>query len=263
MQSKYVGDKPDFGKFGLLRFLTGLTDPETPEPDLRLGVVWYLTPDDCCGNEGRSIGYLEDTPANRREFRDCDPTLWDELRGVVDRGERCVHRVPNAQILPAGTSIYDIPLHFPPYMLRPAREANRTLWLAGAKQAVQGATIIFLDPDTGLAPEEKKYRKEGPKYTYMSDIEEFWGCGKSVIVYQHPGRNGEDERIREKNAQIREMSGVAPLLVRFRGLVFFILPQPHHRGRIEQRVRRMTADECQWSRFFTCPMLQPQQGGQP
>ena len=48
MQNRYVGDVCDFGKLGLLRFLSGCTD-SSPEPRLRLGLIWYLCPDEAHG----------------------------------------------------------------------------------------------------------------------------------------------------------------------------------------------------------------------
>ena len=46
MQNRYVGDVADFGKHGLLRFLSGMTDEEKPNQKLRLGLVWYMYHDE-------------------------------------------------------------------------------------------------------------------------------------------------------------------------------------------------------------------------
>ena len=84
MQNRYVGDVADFGKHGLLRFLSGMTDPEGPEPKLRLGLVWYMFPDERHGadrkrinGDGGHIGYLEQTEANSGRFGLCDPLSPD------------------------------------------------------------------------------------------------------------------------------------------------------------------------------------------
>ena len=42
MQDRYFGDVGDFGKYGLLRVLCGLWGG----PNFKLGVVWYLFPDE-------------------------------------------------------------------------------------------------------------------------------------------------------------------------------------------------------------------------
>ena len=53
MKNSYVGDIGDFGKYGLLRHLCGVTGKGTDGDPLRLGVVWYL-------NEGQGTDYLTD-----------------------------------------------------------------------------------------------------------------------------------------------------------------------------------------------------------
>ena len=55
MQDQYVGDIGDFGKYGLLRHLTGIQTPRLKT--LRLGVVWYLFPDGG-NNDGKFTKYL-------------------------------------------------------------------------------------------------------------------------------------------------------------------------------------------------------------
>ncbi len=49
MQDRYVGDVGDFGKYGLLRALSG---PFKSEAVLSLGMVWYLVPDQGNGGDG-------------------------------------------------------------------------------------------------------------------------------------------------------------------------------------------------------------------
>ena len=122
MQNRYVGDVGDFGKYGLLRCLA---------QDLRLGVVWYLTPGECCRNDGKHVDYLQKPD----QFRDCDPDLSNRLKAIVESEHRCVHRVQTEGVLSAGTAVYHELLHFPPHLLRPARKDWGRLWLAGALQA--------------------------------------------------------------------------------------------------------------------------------
>lgn len=43
MQDRYVADVGDFGKYGLLCYLAGITC-DSNEDKLKLGVIWYLTP---------------------------------------------------------------------------------------------------------------------------------------------------------------------------------------------------------------------------
>jgi hypothetical protein len=49
MQNRYTGDVGDFLKLGILRKLM---------PGYRLGVAWWLYPDETHNKDGRHIGYL-------------------------------------------------------------------------------------------------------------------------------------------------------------------------------------------------------------
>ena len=251
MQSKYVGDKSDFAKFGLLRRISGLTDPETLKPDLSLGIVWYLRPDECYKRDGGNIGYLCDTNRNREQYRECDPFLWEELKSLVDHSRRCVHKIPKREILPDGTLFYDCPLYFPDYFTTLQSEEARERWLQAALRKMDGTAIVYLDPDTGIAPENKRpTHRDGSKYTYPEDIQRFWNEKRSLVIYQHLGRSDVEEQIRRKVMQLREICGVEPMAMRFGSSVFFILASECHREYVRPRVRRMVTDGFGWGRHF-------------
>ena len=243
MQSKYFGDKGDFAKYGLLRYLCALTGPDSPEPDLRLGLVWYLTPDDCCRGDGRAVGFLRDTPANRRNFRNCDPGLWDTLRDIVECGRRCVHQMPRTGILPENTLYFDKPLLFPHGSLRPVREEIRRLWFRGAFQATADADLVMLDPDNGLGAESVKYRQNGPKFAYLDDLRSFWYSGQSIVLYQHLGMDiPAEDFIQGKAREIRGGLNVGRIIaLRFTSRVFFVSAQEEHEERIMTRLDGLLA----------------------
>ncbi len=52
IQDRYSGDIGDYGKLGLLRSLS--------RTGLRIGVNWYLTPDEDHNGDGRHTDYLRD-----------------------------------------------------------------------------------------------------------------------------------------------------------------------------------------------------------
>ena len=58
MQNRYVGDIGDFGKYGLLRSLCGVSEILNSHHSPRLGVVWYLYPDESHDSDGKYTGYL-------------------------------------------------------------------------------------------------------------------------------------------------------------------------------------------------------------
>jgi hypothetical protein len=106
MQDRYTGDVGDFGKYGLLRALCGMRQ----SPSLRLGVVWYLVPNETHNDDGKHTQYLrESKPA----LRDCDLALYDSLRKLlVDRSGKVVQErrrtaiIEGSDVLPMGTIFY-------------------------------------------------------------------------------------------------------------------------------------------------------------
>ena len=252
MQNRYVGDVGDFGKYGLLRRLSGYVGPGDA-PRLRIGIVWYLVPDECGNADGKHVGYLRPTRGNHRDFRACDPRLWESLRDFVDRDVRCVHCVQGAGLLPAGSAFFDAPLVFPPGLGdRDLRERLRTRWMAEALRAVRDTDLVCLDPDNGLSRPDRMYRKEGPKYTYRDDLRSFWERGQSLVVYHHLGMDRRaDVQIPEAADRLQEAVGVSPIPLRFRrgsARVFFVLPQPAVRPVFERRARVMLAGP--WGQHF-------------
>jgi len=61
MQNRYTADIGDFGKYGLLRALCSTVDDGSK---LRLGVVWYLVPDESHNADGKFIQYLDHSTKN-------------------------------------------------------------------------------------------------------------------------------------------------------------------------------------------------------
>ena len=149
MQNRYVGDLGDFGKYGLLRWLSlpGRTgEDQTLAPSLSLptvvdtsganasdegymlplwppeeancnqsltvGVVWYLVPDETHNSDGKHIHYLDPSAYNQERYRDCDPTLYDTLREIVRSNRRDVSSIRDCQVLPMGTRFYEAVLTF-------------------------------------------------------------------------------------------------------------------------------------------------------
>ena len=248
MQNRYVGDVGDFGKYGLLRFLSGETDPDGG-PRFRLGVVWYLTHDQThargrvTNGDGQHLGYLMRTRReDKAEYRDCDPELWERLRDLIVRDARCVHCVQDGGILPDDTLYHGTILEYQRGTNREVRRASRLFWWRAAMLATRGADLVFLDPDNGLGVDARMYQADGPKFLYMRDLEDVWAAGKSIVTYQHIHRIGEaEEQIRERVEGIRgtlEGSDLVSLLFhRGTARAFLVVAQPHH-PEIRQRVAR-------------------------
>ena len=251
MQHRYVGDIADFGKHGLLRHLSGATDPHGGEP-LRLGLIWYFHHDEIhVGNrqkingDGGHTGYLRRTARDDKStYRNCDPDLWESLRDLVYRNARCVHCAELAGILPPDTRFYSDPLIFTPRMPAALKRDLRAHWWRHALRATRDAQLVCCDPDNGIGRDDQMHREKGTKYAYLSDLSALWDRGQSLVVYHHLGRSNEKKQVAGVLAQLcEELPESQPMALRLhRGTarVFLVAARPEHRELIERRVARFT-----------------------
>lgn len=190
MQDRYVGDIGDFGKYGLLRFLSGLSEDPTSDHRLPLGIVWYLNPHESHSSDGRLTHYLADSPANHSKFRVCDPPLYEALRQLVAGSSRNITAVRHSGVLPRDTAFYERGLPYTPGTSRPSRQADRESWLEGALEATAGSDLVFFDPDNGISETADRFRKPGLKYVLIEELRRFSERGQSLVIYHHLGRRG-------------------------------------------------------------------------
>lgn len=214
MQDRYVADVGDFGKYGLLRCLSGITCG--PKKDrLKLGVIWYLTPS-CLGNanDGKHLSYL-DQP---QKFEGCDEPLFcslgnlrDEItnvqNGVRIRKAECMRTEANNSFQDKNAALeraqHSKFLESTLYYAKPLRaDTNRAKWWEEAREKLKGkCDLVFMDPDNGL---RVQYRNDGAtllerdesgqKHISKEEICEVlneWGAS-AVVVYHHLGRHGGD-----------------------------------------------------------------------
>ena len=154
VQDRYVGDIGDFGKYGLLRSLSGPRGDCNPDSPLRLGVVWYLYPDEDHTADGKFTSYLVDTPDNHSKYRVCDPPLYDSLRRLVLGGGRNIATVRHSEILPSDTAFHERRLFYTPGSSRSSREELRKNWIEDALKVTAGSDLVFFDPDNGISDPE-------------------------------------------------------------------------------------------------------------
>lgn len=138
-------------------------------------------------------------------------------------------------------------------MRRPLKEQVRAAWLRGALRATQGARIVFFDPDNGIGREDRKFNKDGTKYTYISELKAFWERNQSLVIYHHAAQGKTVERQARELAEVLEQEfRVEPIVLLFaRGTsrLFVVIPQPDIFGaEIKDRVDRMMATG--WNRHF-------------
>ncbi len=226
MQDRFTGDAGDFGKYGLLRALI--------HPPLRLGIIWYRTPDGFSGGGRRE--YL----ANPDVFRPCDPGLFDALTRF-NGGNHHIERLTSYPILPPDTlCVQDyVPLF-------PARDR----WFEDAAETTSSCDLVFLDPDNGLAPRSiPRTRTASRHYVYPEEIGMLRSREKSLLIYHHLSRRVPVEAQREYWCSRLGKDSVALRFNRWGSRVFFLLPAAGHRDLLIERARRFLAGP--WGRHFT------------
>lgn len=274
MQDKYVADVGDFGKYGLLRCLTGShTDKRTR---FKIGVLWYLAPS-CLGanGDGKHLGYLD----KRLLFRSCDQELFDALlrvreqitiqrnNGTLIRKKKYLRTERRPNVREAALNHVLGPPFFKPdtkfHNTLLLRGSTRDAWWRDALESVRGCNLVFLDPDNGIrvrfgdsgsgveflrTPEDEA---ASPKHTYLCEVSELLKMEVSLVIYHHLGRHGGNhgDQIRLiRSALERALGNRCRILkaVRFRrgtGRAYFVLANAEHEAVLTERIERLSRSE--------------------
>ena len=173
MQERYVGDIGDFVKYALLRAVF---------EGFKLGVAWYLHPNESSSKDGRHTDYL----AQPGEWRYLDEGLFDELKRIVESC-RSVAAVQASGVLPqavfADERLYvcDIAIS--------SRTPWRRAWFEHVRQCLESCEVIFADPDNGLVadasvrPTWKRSAKSIPQHEIRC-----LSYRRPMVVYHHNTR---------------------------------------------------------------------------
>ena len=256
MQDRYTGDIGDFGKYGLLR---SLTSPETGNPP-RLGIVWYLTPDENQSPDGQHTGYLHLEERKRQSFTVCDEELYLALQELVNTGNRSVNAVQESGILPEETLYHSetLALQNPERnrgkTVRDAQREKRESWNQTALEKTKDCGLVFLDPDNGLETANAgPNTARGAKYAFHTELESYLSRGQSLMIYHHLNRKSKSlQQVHRKQREIYEKLGRRAFIMRYhRGSprAFILIPQEKHRREILARTRQMLTGP--WGRHFT------------
>ena len=176
MQNRYVGDIGDFAKYGLLRALS---------PQKRLGVAWYLYPDESQNADGKHIAYLRDP----EQWKHLDPSLFEGLKRLISGGHRSVAAVEKSGLLPKRTVFANEVLETQSgsYALR---EHWRREWFTRLRKNLAPCSLVFVGPDNGLFPDDSfRYgtRKHWKKLPLKEALTLAEGC--PAILYHHNSRH--------------------------------------------------------------------------
>ncbi len=246
MQDRYVGDVGDYAKYAILRSLASPTSVR-----LRLGVNWYMFPDEAHNGDGRHVSYLRDG-----SYAALDPALHDALRLIVAGGKRAVSAVRRSGVLPLDA------LHFAEPV--PERASGRALdfmvaarrkWAATALEALADADLVFLDPDNGIeVPSVTPRSPKAGKYVLWEEIAGHWERGQSLLVYHHLNRTKpvagqvEDLRrgFRERLGDVPHLS--VPVFRRGSCRAFCVVGQGRHADALAAGERTLMSGG--WSEHF-------------
>ena len=184
MQNRYAGDVGDFSKFGLLRHLFSSNM-------WRLGIVWYLFPDEKHNEDGKHIKYL-----SKPEFISCDEFLINEFSKIV-HSNRNVKNLERAKLLNTNTTYFDECLdfyqHYPGQSkIHKEKRLNlRTAWVLKALKKIDGCNAVFVDPDNGLEVSScsKLSQAKSGKYIYYSEIQQLFNRRDVIVIYHHLNRH--------------------------------------------------------------------------
>jgi hypothetical protein len=191
VQNRYVGDIGDYVKLAVLRKLA---------PGRRLGVAWWLLPDESHNNDGGHMEYL----TRPNEWRHFDPDLFDSLL-AIDKKRRDVTALEGSYLLPHAVFARDVV----PCDVRPIsmRVEARKRWLLDIRTRFKDCSLIFLDPDNGIAPERlRPTQRRAGKSAFISDMTELKRHHQAMVVYHHHSmrKGGHEAELRYLAGRLRE-----------------------------------------------------------
>jgi hypothetical protein len=173
VQDRYTGDIGDYIKLAILRAVGH---------EYRLGVIWWLYPDESHNADGKHIAYLH----SPLKWRQRDASLFDALKEIVISGQRTVAALERARLLP-NAEYFGLPI--PTAGSSFHRSADRVAWFHAARNKVNNCNLVFLDPDNGLetANFNAGARKAG-KSVALAELAALRSPGRTIIVYHHQTR---------------------------------------------------------------------------
>jgi len=239
MQDRYTGDVGDFGKYGMLRALTGVHPPGQVN---RLGVVWYRTSPEAVADrpeqkDGKHRAYL----SKGRAYAGCDPALFQAMQVFLDPSQRAVGALPETGLFPEDTVWFDEELSFAA-VAAGDRALHRDRWFARALEATRPCSVVFLDPDNGLMAKSVRPKDlTGPKFVAIEEARAFLDRGQSLVVYHHIGRTGgtAEEQARTQLDRLGCEDSFAVLFRRGTVRAFLVAPSPDQAHQLGSRADQL------------------------
>jgi hypothetical protein len=178
MRDQYAGDISDLLKLALLRVLVGASET--------LGVGWYFNPVSDGRPDGRHREYCEEI-----KWRVLDSALWNALRELP---QRSVDALEKLSIWPPGTRFHRLAV--------PSRERCYP-WALDMKAALDGSSIVFLDPDNAIGVTER--------HATIHEVETMRQHGRALVLIKFPGRDNHDRQLEAYHASLLEQTHCSSL----------------------------------------------------
>ncbi|OYR07984.1 hypothetical protein [Brucella thiophenivorans] len=179
-----------------------------------------LTPEDG-RTDGNKLSYLQQPDG----FRPFDPELFDVLTyaaGQPDR--RRLQEIEDIGAIPQAKYFNE---------LLPDDIAGRQIFMDRCTSALGHTDLIFFDPDNGLEVSLRKGRKNSSKYLYLDEVAEFYGMGKSLLIYQHFPRIERKAFLAQRSEQLRASApGCSMWAFTTAHVVFFLILHPRSPDRL-------------------------------
>jgi hypothetical protein len=170
MRDQYAADLSDVLKFAFLRALAGV--------NRTLGMAWYYAPGDDGRTDGRHLEWQDEAA-----WRLLDEAL---CAGLIALPERSIAALEQAAIWPIGTLFHREPM--------PIR-SDRGAWATRKRSALDGADIVFLDPDNGIG-------EDGEKHATCSEIRLLRQPGRAVAFITFPKRVKHDIQLQQLHQRL-------------------------------------------------------------
>ena len=223
MQERYVADIGDYVKLSLLLCLT---------IGRRLGVLWYIYPDEKHNSDGRHISYL----SNPSKWRHLDPALFDMLTNAALNNRKI-----GALEAALGGDGYFVSDAVPTGLLAAERSKVRQAWFDSSLDRLSGGDVVFADPDNGLI-DDQEWRRRAPTFGKQMPLSEARALskGRCAVIYHHNSRfkGGHDAEVDYWLRALR-MPALAVRATAYSCRTFFIVnPDAEIAERIQEFCRR-------------------------
>ncbi|WP_376704198.1 hypothetical protein RQ479_04110 [Mesorhizobium sp. ISC25] len=171
MQDRYAGDVGDYIKLALIRTLSAFG---------KVGVSWYLYPDERHNADGRHTAYLYE----RENWRYLDPELFDLLQETV-LGSRSVQALHSAFDKDSYFAAEPVPIGLP----ASERSTARKNWFDRSLDQLTHCDLVFADPDNGLVGDED-WRRKATSFGKQIPLSEAraLSAGRCAVIYHHNSR---------------------------------------------------------------------------